>query len=350
MQRWNHRNQRGAIRLIWMVWIAVVVLVFVVWWGMGWLHLKAVRDAVPARPERLTQGELLVTRIDQAEAVAAEGKEAGLVELARLYQANGYAREARDCWDALAEIQGVVGSVPVPDFVELAAWCFDADRLANEAEQAAESGDQEDAGTWMERALELAPEDGALRYRAAVLWERLGRQVDALPEYDLAVQLDPQLVPAWMRLITLNKAIGETSKAFRQLGDALKANPDAAPLLLERGRAAAERGQLEKALADFQRVTALEPGVVIGYVEQARVRVGLDQLPAAVEALEQAWAIDAQHPVVLLMRAALAIRQADRPAAELWWGRVVASSKVAAQDKDRLAAGFTQTFGEAPPR
>ncbi len=350
MLRSTHRTRAGAIRPIWMVGIAVLVVILAVGGGLRWWQWTAVREAVPVRPDLSMRPAALVARIDAAEAMARAGEATGLEELARLYHANGYAREAQNCWNGLIKRGGLEVTPVMRHFGELAAWCFNPERLADEAEQAAESGDQEEAGAWMQRALELAPEDGALRFRAAVLWERLGRQVDALPEYDLAVQLEPQLVPAWMRLITLNKAIGETSKAFRQLGEALKANPDAAPLLLERGRAAAERGQLAKALADFQRVVALEPGEVTGYLEVARVLVGLDQVPAAVESLEQAWAIDPQHPVVLLMRTAAAIRAEDRPAAELWWGRVVASSMVTAQDKERLAAGFAQTFGEAPPR
>ncbi len=227
--------------------------------------------------------------------------------------------------------------------------CYDAYQLALESGAAAYRGDDDDAVRWINRALQLDPEDGQLHHQAARIWERLRNQVKALSAYEKAVELDPTISDAWMRLITLYKAIGETGKAFTALRQALEANPDSGVLLIERGRSFQERGRLEQALADFRRVTEVRHDDATGFVEAARVLFALERVQEGQVMLERSLEAEPENPFALIMLTFAAISAQDRPAADRWFRRLDAQPRVTPQDRARLAAGYQQVFGAAPP-
>ncbi len=339
-------------RLAWLCG-GVAILIVAVWYAVGALDRAAVAGAVPPRPALSEESEVLVARVQAAEQAARQGELTGLAELARLYQANGYAAEAAVAYAELSarEPDNPAWSRPVDtwDPTHL-AWAHDAGRVLDAASAGPMLEDEESVERHIARALELAPEDGEIHFRVAVLWEGLRRQVDALPEYEAAVRLDPSLVQAWLRLITLNQAIGETSKAARLLREALAANPASAALRLENGRALKGRGRLADALANFEAVIAAEPAATIAYIEAGQVLFALDRREEGVAMLERSLGVEPQNPIALVLLTASACAVRDQGAADRWYRQMMASPHVAPVDRAKLAAGYEQVFGAKPPR
>ncbi|MBW9258061.1 MAG: tetratricopeptide repeat protein [Candidatus Thiodiazotropha sp. (ex. Lucinisca nassula)] len=48
----------------------------------------------------------------------------------------------------------------------------------------------------------------------------------ALSAFSQAVEMDPQLIQAWIMLVKIKAAVGETSEANHMLNMAIDANPD----------------------------------------------------------------------------------------------------------------------------
>ena len=201
----------------------------------------------------------------------------------------------------------------------------------------------------MERTLLLDPTNGSLHWKAALASEAMRDQVQALAHYEQAVEYDVTLADAWLRLATLQRAIGESSKAWQTLMQGVKANPEAAALLLARGSAYAEREQFERALADFQQVVVSQPDDPVGYLESGRVLFALGREAEAASTLERALEVLPEHPVVLVTLAVLAISTKDQAAADRWLARIDATTTVPPQDRAQLAGVYRQTFSiEAP--
>ncbi|MCF3651834.1 tetratricopeptide repeat protein [Synoicihabitans lomoniglobus] len=272
----------------------------------------------------------------------------GVPELARVYENVGETER----------LQALRGRAPVvapelaiddPWMRELVEDLYDPLRLMEESHAAVSRDDKAAAMRWMERALVLAPDNGEVHHQTARLWERLRNQVKALAEYERAAELDPTIDDVWARLVTLYKAIGDTGKARRALTNGLEVNPSSAALLIERGRQLKERGRGAEALADFEKVIELHPQELIGYVEAAQVLFAMKRAEAADGWLEQSLAVAPDNPVALVMLSFSAITQRNRAAADRWMAQVMAQPRVARPDRDRLAAGYLEVFGE-PPR
>lgn len=290
-------------------------------------------------PARVKLGEVLLKANRQTEA------EAGFqAVLARELGEEGRARMLR----ARQKHHGAYQAVRDPWINELNDDGFDAYQLSLESGAASFRGNDADALRWIERALELDPNNGNLHHQAAKLWEKQRNQVKAKAEYEKTVELDPTIADAWARLITLYKAIWETGTALRAMRTVLEVNPNSGVLLLERGRAYKERGRMQDALADFKRVVEVRHDDETGYVESAQVLFALDRREEGVAMLERSLNAEPENPFSLMMLTFTAITNGDWAAADRWFKRVVAQPRVTPQDRARLAAGYEQVFGEPP--
>ena len=88
-----------------------VAVIALVGGGFWWQHATAARDEVAARlpplPDLTTANPTLVERIHGADtqALSRSNPIAGLIELSRLYHANGYLETAMTAYRGLAELQ-----------------------------------------------------------------------------------------------------------------------------------------------------------------------------------------------------------------------------------------------------
>ena len=234
--------------------VVAVGVVAVGWWGGAiWMQARAQAKAVaimPAMPESASMPPALATKIETAMAVVKSGDRTGLIELAALYAANGWDENARRCLQGLRQLDPKNPRwAPDADPWDgnLYQWCYEPERLMDEAAALIAADDKAGARLRLERALLLDPTNGSLHWKAALASEAMRDQVQALAHYEQAVEYDVTLADASLRLATLQRAIGESSKAWQTLMQGVKANPEAAALLLARGSAYAEREQFERA-------------------------------------------------------------------------------------------------------
>ena len=346
-------NQAGRKKI---VLIVVTIGLLVGGWrgALGWLQAREraqIAAIAPEMPAPASWPPILVNRIEIATASARRGEREGLIELAALYAANGWDDHAQRCLEGLRRIDPE-GPRWAPGADPWAGqgyeWCFTPDRLIDEAVQLIVDGDLSNARARVERALMLEPANGRLHWRAALAWEAMRDQVRALAHYERAVEHDAGVADAWLRLATLQRAIGETSKAWQSLVKGVTANPDAPALLLARGNAYAEREQFEKALADFRRVVELRPNDPAGYLESGRVLFALGRPREAATVLEGALEMRPDHPVLLSTLAVMAMAIEDQVAADRWLARIDSAGTVPAEERAQLRAIYQQAFGPAP--
>jgi tetratricopeptide (TPR) repeat protein len=156
-----------------------------------------------------------------------------------------------------------------------------------------------EAGACLGRLLELSPEDrAALLGRGAVL-ESLGRDDDALADYERLVRLDPR-----------------ADEGRLKLADLLR-----------------RQGRLREAVAHYESLLARQPGRPEALFGLARCRHDLADLDGAARLLDELVTSHPDHAAGLAERGRVAYRQGDAAAGEAWCRRALAA---APNDRDAL--------------
>jgi tetratricopeptide (TPR) repeat protein len=107
-------------------------------------------------------------------------------------------------------------------------------------------------------------------------YAELGNYAAAVTDCDTALQLDPQLVPAYVTSAQANVALGRLSEAIRAADAGLARDANSIPCYANRGMARAKQAQLQEALADFDAIVERAPGDARGYWYRAAVYKLLD--------------------------------------------------------------------------
>ena len=145
---------------------------------------------------------------------------------------------------------------------------------------------------------------------AARRFETLARKVKAKPRFK--AQLLAHAAQAWL----LDDKPG---RADSVLTAALKLNPDAADLLIDRAVARAAMKLYREAVEDLDRAVELEPGRADAFVFRASAYRYLDSLELAAADAERALALDADHPEGLLERGIVRRLKGDDDGARRDW-------------------------------
>jgi TolB-like protein/Tfp pilus assembly protein PilF len=116
--------------------------------------------------------------------------------------------------------------------------------------------------------------------QADVLYRMSGEMDSALVEYEVALRLDPFLLPAHLnKALSLNHK-GQFVEADRQLEELIRQNP--VPLLLNgRGETLLQRGRYQEAQASYEAALAAVPSLTEARVGLVRALIGLGDLAAA---------------------------------------------------------------------
>ena len=107
------------------------------------------------------------------------------------------------------------------------------------------------------RAVALAPDVSFLHSAQGHALQALGRYEEAIAAYERASQLAPEDPAAWEALTFAYAAVDRPDDALHAAAEALRLNPTNAAIYLTRGDIHRERGEREKARADYQQVLAL---------------------------------------------------------------------------------------------
>jgi tetratricopeptide (TPR) repeat protein len=126
-------------------------------------------------------------------------------------------------------------------------------------QSAAGSGAPAAAEARFREALAIDPESADAHQALGTLLEEQGRADEALEHYTEAMRLGLQNVPAGLHTAVLLRAAGRSQEAAALLAATAASAPDSAAVQAELASALEEAGQLDAALAAYDRWSSLEP-------------------------------------------------------------------------------------------
>lgn len=156
------------------------------------------------------------------------------------------------------------------------------------------------AGVCFDNARRLDPGDFRWTYLAGYLRQVQGRLPEAVPLLERTTEIEPEYLPAHLRLGRARLEMGQIDRAEEHFEKALEIEPRAAAAFEGLGRVAVARGDDAAAVASFRRALELEP-------EASGVRYALGQtlrrqgdVEAATRELEQAGDVPTRIPDPLI--------------------------------------------------
>lgn len=267
-------------------------------------------------------------------------------------------------WALLATIEGQLGNaaaaaaakareqaggppreLPDPWVEDLFADCYDAYRLRVAA---AATTDGSAAERWLQRAIEVAPNEAAPHRQLGDLLTRRADYRAARGHLERAVRLAPNEADNWAYLLRALDLGGDTAAGDRALATGLAHCPQSPSLHLERGRRLQRAGQLDAALAEFETSRRLRPQEVEAYVEMSTVYFRLNRVDQGIAALRGALAVEPAHPVALSALAFCAIGLGDEAMARQTLQEAKAQPRMPAADMEQLVRRYGERFGRAP--
>lgn len=235
--------------------------------------------------------------------------------------------------------------LPDPWIDELMTDCYDPYRLQVAAASAPGSST---ARQWLERAVQVAPDDAGAHRQLGDLLTKLGEFPEAKRYLRRAVELAPKEADNWAYLLHTLDVSGENVIGDQVLASALAQCPDSPGLHLERGRRLERAGQHEAALMALERSRQLRPNDVDAYVEMSGVYFRLNRVDDGIAILRRALAVEPAHPVVLSTLAFCAIGTGDEVLARTTLREARAQPRVPAADLEQLVQRFMERFGRRP--
>ncbi len=129
-------------------------------------------------------------------------------------------------------------------------------------------------------------------YVLAVVQATLGKNDDALANYDRALALQPRHAEAWSNRGNTLKSLKRYDEALDSFDKALAAQPDYPAALSNRGAALFEMGRYEDALATYDRSLAIRPDQVVALYNRGGALQKLGRFEEAVESYDRALSVN----------------------------------------------------------
>ena len=317
-------------------WQFMVIALLLMGLGGGvtyWIQLSRLQAEwaswVPERPK----GVAISAEVDARESRIRLGEVTALAQVAEWYRSERHVSAALIAYETLIRLEPQKGE-----------WWLGAVAVGAH-------GDRRKAKTQLSRARELGVSDAQMDFQMGLLAERLEEQVDALTDYRRAVDRDATLRPAWSRLLTLYRSIGDEKAAREAFEAALAANPDAPELLMDRGRRFRERGNWQQAWADFERVRELHPEFKSAWHAAAQMLFQLNRPDEARALLDERLQENPEDWTTLMLLCVEAISAENKTEADRWIERLAKIAPTADQhDWATMVLVYQSTFGEAPPK
>lgn len=228
---------------------------------------------------------------------------------------------------------------------ELLEVCFDPYQLAVAGGAAHRAGESALAIRWLERAVALAPDEAALRFQLAGVHAEMGERPKAREQLETCTRVQPGFADAWAHLAALLEASGDPAAAERAVAAGLGHAPQSAGLHLMRARYERRAGRGANAIAAYRRSLELRPNEAEPYVELATLLLPTERAAEGIAHLQQALAVEPDHPMALSLLALAAISANDEAGARRWLERVRAQPRIAPAQAQRLYAAFRGQFG-----
>ncbi|MBF0610190.1 MAG: tetratricopeptide repeat protein [Magnetococcales bacterium] len=157
-------------------------------------------------------------------------------------------------------------------------------------------GDNEQALTFMQEAVTLAPGEAVYQRDLGVILKQLGLLEQAIAAYQQALALQPAMVEARCNLGEALRVAGHQQEAIAQLSQAVVEAPFLPLAHYNLGVAQWDAGDARGAAASFQRLLELEPNHFAGHLNRGAACQALDQLAQAIEHYQMARSLQPNHP------------------------------------------------------
>ncbi len=149
------------------------------------------------------------------------------------------------------------------------------------------------ADIFAERAVQLDHDLPQAHVVLGEVWLRMGRNADALAEFDKAIGMQPAMYEAIAGLAAANDALGRGADAERLYEQAIVLRPDIASSFNRYGSFCYRAGRYEKAAQLFAKVTELLPDSARGYSNRGAALQALGKYTEAIETYRHGIAIGA---------------------------------------------------------
>lgn len=161
----------------------------------------------------------------------------------------------------------------------------DARSLGAAASGLEESGDFEGARALLDRAIESAPTDAALRHQRGFVHQRLGNLEFAADDYRAAIAADPQRVESRFNLGTVCEASGKWVQALEAYRDVLRLRPGHVGALNNIGVLCWRVRDYRRAAELFRNAVLADPAATRCWLNLAWTLLALDDKEEAASAL-----------------------------------------------------------------
>ncbi|MEV0679592.1 tetratricopeptide repeat protein [Actinosynnema sp. NPDC050436] len=165
-----------------------------------------------------------------------------------------------------------------------------------------ELGRDEEAVSAFERVLPLCPPFPEVHYNLADAWLELGDVRRALAAFDYVLELDPGHVPALVNRASLRCEVGDSHGAWDDVRAGLALSADNVHLLCVQGRLLAEGGDGRQACDVVSAALRTDPDFAAGWALRGQIRFETGDLDGAVADFDRAVAL-ADSPEVRFNRA-----------------------------------------------
>lgn len=262
-----------------------------------------------------------------------------------LYERLGETRAAESIRGRLSA-SGAYRDPTDPWLDELMADCYDSFRLALEAGAKARHGDSETALLWLNRAIEVAPNDVSAHFQLAGHLKSQRDYQGAMASYRRCTQLDPKFADGWAQLSALLAQTGQQTQSDKILAQGLANCPDSPGLHRMNARRLRDSGQTGRAIAEFRQAIKLRPNEPDPYLELGMTLMGAGRRDEGITQIENALIWDPLNPTGIGIMAFNAIEIKDRKQADHWLRQIDLQPRLETAQVDRIHAVYREAFGE----
>lgn len=223
--------------------------------------------------------------------------------------------------------------------------CYDPFRLSLNAGIAARVGDPAGAQALLERAVELAPNDVAVRFQLGTLAVQRGNFALATEQLQRCTALAPEFSDAWYHLSALQEKQGDAAAAERTLAEGLKNCPQSPGLHLMRARKLKDAGRTEAAINEYMTSIRLRPNEPDAYIELGNLLIQLDRTDEGLAQMKKALEVEPANPTALSILTFNAVSTLEEGEARRWLARLKSQPRVSSDTVAGLEQSFRTRFG-----
>ncbi len=201
-----------------------------------------------------------------------------------------------------AELEAARKGLP-PEYPLVALVAGDLELTASEnAEDAREAAERE-----YSKVLADYPSSIHVTIQLARLYERKGRDAEAIAQYESALKASPNVFVFWRRLAELQQGLGLTDEAINSYTQALKVDGTDATIFIQLGMLHEKKEQLREAAKAYTQAARLRPREVDAWRRIVAVYKQLGDREAELDALENLLKLDGANEDMLLRSGELAL-------------------------------------------